>query len=258
MRYRCPVTVPPSETVAWRRIATALRLQILDGALAPGEALPTEPTLMEEYGVSRGTVTKAFDALRHEGLIDSVRGRGTFVRSRPKLVRQSKVWYDRSASPGSPTAHMVTAAGGTSSWDRTSRRDVANAAVATRLGIEAGAPVMRTDYVFRFDGEPFKLSTSWEPLAITGGTPIEEPDADPALVGVVSRFDSIGVQIVTSDEVIWPRPATESEREQLGLALNEWVLHNERTYSTADGTAVETADIVTTRNYRLHYGIPVR
>jgi hypothetical protein len=44
------------------------------------------------------------------------------------------------------------------------------------------------------DDQPVMLSTLYEPLAVTGGTPIERPEASPT-TGVVGRMDLIGVHI---------------------------------------------------------------
>lgn len=58
-------------------------------------------------------------------------------------------------------------------WETSSEaRTPAPENVARRLGIESGNPTVRTAYEFLADGKPAQLSVSWEPLAITGGTPI--------------------------------------------------------------------------------------
>jgi DNA-binding LacI/PurR family transcriptional regulator len=56
------------------------REQILDGSLPAGARLPTELELAAEHQISRGTVRQAMSALVNEGLLERVRGRGTFVR----------------------------------------------------------------------------------------------------------------------------------------------------------------------------------
>lgn len=55
-------------------IATQLRRQIVRGTLKPGETLPPEMQLMEQFGVSRPTLREAFRILETETLISVRRG----------------------------------------------------------------------------------------------------------------------------------------------------------------------------------------
>jgi DNA-binding FadR family transcriptional regulator len=55
-------------------IARSLRRQIVRGELAPDEALPSESSLMEQFGVSRPTLREAYRVLESEGLITVRRG----------------------------------------------------------------------------------------------------------------------------------------------------------------------------------------
>jgi len=55
-------------------IATHLRRQIVRGELRPGETLPAESQLMQQYGVSRPTLREAFRILEAESLISVRRG----------------------------------------------------------------------------------------------------------------------------------------------------------------------------------------
>jgi GntR family transcriptional regulator, transcriptional repressor for pyruvate dehydrogenase complex len=50
-------------------IAARLRRQIVRGAVRPGEKLPPETELMEQFGVSRPTIREAFRILETERLI---------------------------------------------------------------------------------------------------------------------------------------------------------------------------------------------
>ncbi|GAA1685450.1 hypothetical protein GCM10009745_32430 [Kribbella yunnanensis] len=61
-------------------IAGILREQILSGKLTPATVLPSERTLSAEYGVNRLTVQRAIAILRNEGLVQSIHGKGVFVR----------------------------------------------------------------------------------------------------------------------------------------------------------------------------------
>ena len=50
---------------------------------SPGDALPSERRLADEYGVSRITIISALDLLEQENLIERQHGRGTFVTTPP-------------------------------------------------------------------------------------------------------------------------------------------------------------------------------
>jgi DNA-binding GntR family transcriptional regulator len=70
--------LPPSE-----RIAADIRAKIKTGKLKPGDQIETVDQLAERFEVSRGTVAKALDKLRREGLIMSTHGWGSHVAERP-------------------------------------------------------------------------------------------------------------------------------------------------------------------------------
>jgi DNA-binding LacI/PurR family transcriptional regulator len=59
----------------------ALLRQLREGRWKPGERIPTEAELVEQYGVSRITVTRAVRDLETRGFVERRRGAGTFVRS---------------------------------------------------------------------------------------------------------------------------------------------------------------------------------
>src|SRR5215218_7463982 len=57
----------------------AILQRVVDGAIEPGEWLPREVDLAEQYGVSRGVIREAVQALRERGLVDVRHGRGQWV-----------------------------------------------------------------------------------------------------------------------------------------------------------------------------------
>jgi GntR family transcriptional regulator len=59
--------------------------EIAEGALKPGDQLPTQKELGEQHGMSHMTVRRALDELIKEGVIRSVRGKGLYV-SNPTLA----------------------------------------------------------------------------------------------------------------------------------------------------------------------------
>ena len=65
---------------AYRQLASILREQIESGELAADQPVPSETTLVQRYGIARGTVRRAIEVLRDEGLVVTVQGRGSYVR----------------------------------------------------------------------------------------------------------------------------------------------------------------------------------
>lgn len=63
-----------------RQLFLVLHDEIDRGAIAPGEALPTEQTLCDQFGVSRITVRRALADLAEQGYIERRHGVGSFVR----------------------------------------------------------------------------------------------------------------------------------------------------------------------------------
>ncbi len=64
------------------QLATDLRRQIEDGAVQPGQRLPTELALAAQYAVSRTVVREAVSRLRNSGLLVARQGAGMFVAAR--------------------------------------------------------------------------------------------------------------------------------------------------------------------------------
>ena len=64
------------------QVAEDLRAAIRGGTLKPGDKLPSTRELCDRYGIASMTVQNALRALRDDGLIYSVPGRGSYVRTK--------------------------------------------------------------------------------------------------------------------------------------------------------------------------------
>jgi DNA-binding FadR family transcriptional regulator len=60
-------------------VSAQIKESILGGEYPAGQALPTEPELSEQFGVSRAVIRDAVRMLSAQGLIDVQHGRGMFV-----------------------------------------------------------------------------------------------------------------------------------------------------------------------------------
>jgi GntR family transcriptional regulator len=64
------------------QLAAFLRGEIESGELRPDDQLPSESRLVQEFGLSRGTVRAAVKILVDEGLVVVIQARGAFVAQR--------------------------------------------------------------------------------------------------------------------------------------------------------------------------------
>ncbi|CAG6394057.1 GntR family transcriptional regulator [Streptomyces cocklensis] len=246
------------EQPAYLRVADDLRRKILDGTLPPHARLPSQARIRTEYGVSDTVALEARKVLMAEGFVEGRSGSGTYVRERPRPRRIVRSGY-RPAGPSTPFRQEQADEGSKGSWESRSVQDTATLDVAERLRIEPGERVMRTHYVFRAEGEPALLSTSWEPLALTGRTPVLLPEEGPVGgQGVVARMAAIDVTVDHMAEEVGARPGLAAETAALGGVPGHLVIEIRRTYY-ASGLPVETADvIIPAEKYRAVYHLPVR
>jgi DNA-binding GntR family transcriptional regulator len=246
------------EQPAYLRVAGDLRKKIVDGSLPPHTRLPSQARIREEYGVSDTVALEARKVLMAEGLVEGRSGSGTYVRERPVPRRIARSGF-RPEGGATPFRQEQADADTHGTWESSSEQTEASAAVAERLGIEPGDRVMRTRYLFREAGEPMMLSTSWEPLAVTGRTPVMLPEEGPlGGMGVVERMRAIDVIVDNVTEEVGARPGLAEELLALGGVPGHVVLVVQRTYY-ASGRAVETADVVIPADrFRVAYHLPVK
>ncbi len=66
-------------TPAYLQVKNFVQQHISSGQWRPGDPVPSEATLMQQFGISRMTVNRALRELTAEGMVTRVQGSGTFV-----------------------------------------------------------------------------------------------------------------------------------------------------------------------------------
>ena len=136
-----------SEVPLYSQLASVLREQVLSGRFALGNRIPTEVELVKEYGVSRITVRQALTLLDKEGLVRREVGRGTFVTEAKPFTGEQRVEgsLDDLISIGRFTSVKLL--------------DVhtlkATRADAAKLGLDAGAPIIRCSRLRYWHKDPY-------------------------------------------------------------------------------------------------------
>ncbi len=143
-----------SGVAIWRRIADAIRLDIVGGKLARGDKLAGEMELAERFGANRHTVRRALQALAAEGVIRTEQGRGSFVDSAKRLsyrIGKRTRFSEGLAGQAGELRRQVLGV----------KLENASGNVAAALGLVNGAKVTRLDTVALADGRPVSRATSW-------------------------------------------------------------------------------------------------
>jgi GntR family transcriptional regulator len=89
-----------SGVTLYARVASVLRGKIAAGNWAVGEMIPTIAQLSREYGTAKITIRQAVKLLSDEGLLQSQRGKGTFVSAAPLRFPQDSIERMREARKG--------------------------------------------------------------------------------------------------------------------------------------------------------------
>ena len=171
---------------------------IADDGLRPGDLLPGEHRMCEQYGVSRTVVRQALAQLENEGVIARVKGKGTFV-ARPKvpeaLVHTLSGLYEEVAARGGRVHSRVFR----------QRVEPATDEAADALGLPAGEAVVVIERLRFVDGEPWSLSTTWMPRDV-GRHALDVDLADRSLYGVLAERGIRAVRGVRSAEATVASP----------------------------------------------------
>ena len=76
-------------TRIYEKVVEKLKASIANGDILPGDPLPSERQLMDDFGVSRSSLREAFRVMELLGLIESIPGKGRFVRH-PRTISEDR------------------------------------------------------------------------------------------------------------------------------------------------------------------------
>jgi GntR family transcriptional regulator / MocR family aminotransferase len=91
-----------------RQVYAGIRRAILEGRIAPGQRVPSTRALAERLGISRATVSLAYEQLASEGYLEAAQGSGTCVGSQlpDDLLRPARERAAVSKRSSSGPAHL--------------------------------------------------------------------------------------------------------------------------------------------------------
>jgi GntR family transcriptional regulator len=223
----------------YAQIADELRDRIENGTYPPGDPLPSESKLAEEWGVTRVTINKAVTLLRASGDLKVRRGSGTYVRSLPKIPRYAKTRYaSRSEGTGAGEVEARKLSLASTTKYREIGRIRTPAKVAKVLGIRKNEDSLVRRRVLYANGEPTQIADSYYPWSIAKGTQ-ELQREDTGEGGSYSRLAEIGFAPVRFTESIDVRTPTDAEARTLELEASQPVFEIWHVAYAADDRPIE-------------------
>ncbi len=247
---------------AYQHIADELATAILTGRYRPGDRLPRQKDLAEQYEVSAIVIQQAIALLKNAGLVDSAGRGGTIVRERPQIRRISSRRYQADRGPqDEPRTSFTQDAGITWSQyrlDKAYQWIEADERLAGLFGVEAGARVLERRFVFYANGIPSQMSRPCLLAADVEGTPVADPHNEPWPGGTIAQMSTLGLEVDDITESVATRMPTREEAQTLGIGPGVPVFSITRRM-LAGGRVVEVADPIVIPGDRavLDYDIPL-
>ncbi|KYH33233.1 GntR family transcriptional regulator [Neomoorella mulderi] len=75
----------------YMQIMEFIKKQLARGELQPGQKIPSQREMAAELQVNPNTVQRAYREMETMGLLETLRGQGTFISNRPGLLQEIKV-----------------------------------------------------------------------------------------------------------------------------------------------------------------------
>src|SRR3569832_2570992 len=134
----------PPDVPAYEQVKEWIRGHIASGRWRPGDPVPSEAALMEQFGMSRMTVNRALRELAAEGLVNRVQGSGTTVAQLHRISSRLTIRdiHEEVEERGHVHTARVLSAG----------KEKATAELARAMGLRSGATVFRTVLVHMENG----------------------------------------------------------------------------------------------------------
>ena len=238
------VEVPRAQPL-YAQVKTLMMQRLIAGQWRPGEMLPSEFQLADEFGVSQGTVRKALDELTAENVVVRRQGRGTFVAEHDD--HRALFHFFHLVGPDGerrlPESRLISV-----------RKGLAGRLEAGRLDIGRGVPVIRIRRVRSLDGCPAIAETIAVPQKLF-------PDLADIREVPNTLYDfyeqRYGITIARAVERLAAVAADERDAKLLEVTRGAPLLEIDRTALALDGAPVEwrvSRCVTSNHHYRVELG----
>ena len=214
------------------QLREVIRSKIEDGEYPVGTAIPSESQLAETYDLNPLSVRSALSALKYEGLLRSVQGKGVFVNG-PKAERDLETLggYRQTMDERSIAAHTRVLL---------KALRPAGPYYSRLLDLEENDPLWFTRRIDYMDNEPVALEEIYIPEKILPSY----GDVDIELFSIYDIFTWNGLRPTDADQTLRVLFLEPSRAKLINLTANQAVMELSNLTRDAKGQKIEFA-----RNY---------
>lgn len=228
MVARSLVNQPLSAEPLYQQIQESLLARLSAGEWRPGDFLPSEITLAEQYQVSQGTIRKAMNALTRERVLMRHQGKGTSVAqlNADTVMHRFFNLADERGAQVFPESTMLTVSEGVA--DETERQ---------ALGLSTHTVVIRLERVRQIKGEPVLHEHISLPRPLFPDFSLRKQDIANALYEQYAKEYRRNIVRVT--ESVQAVLATEADRQRLHVPVGSPLLEVTRVAFSVQDIRVE-------------------
>lgn len=226
--------------ISWQKVRAEILRRVRERIWKPGEAIPNEADLAEEFDCARTTVNRALRDLAEKGLVTRKRRAGTRVALNPiiRATLQIPILREEVEAKGCSYRHAVLG------------HEIAEppSVIRTRLDLPPGTRSLRVPTIHLADGQPYALDMRWINIDTM-------PEAATVDFNEISPNEWLvqNAPFTHGDIAIFAKPATALEAEHLGTRTGEATLILERTTWRED-RSITTTSLTFPPGHRLQTG----
>lgn len=201
---------------------------IARGDLAPGDQLPSQRELCEQYEMSHMTVRRAINELLGEGVIYAIPGKGSYVAEQKQVAEAGPLigFTEDMARRGMTASSRIL----------TAEIVGASTVLGQVLDVELGTPLVHLRRLRLADREPMAIQTSYLPHTLCPG--LLQHDLEQGSLFEVLR-SVYELRLVESAVAVEAALANEEQADLLGLKLPTALLITEQLTYLDTGQAIE-------------------
>jgi GntR family transcriptional regulator len=223
---------PQAHLPLYLRIEQTILDQIQNNQLKPGDLLPSEAELAQQYQVSRITAKRALDDLVHQGRAFRQQGRGTFVaQARIREISGFRSFSEDIRARGGVPASKVLVF----------EEITPDQATRAQLRLDEGETVFLLKRLRLADDDPVAIETAVIPTRCCPGL-LGEDLTQRSLYAVLR--EKYQVLPTWADAEIEARPASKEEANLLGIRPGKPVLAAHRVTFMENYDVIESVDSV--------------